>query len=529
MFGIGRPHDKTTYATMENRALINHGDKNISKRRWPVLAVLPAVLLAPALLLAFGFCSRAGAAEVSPCPPDWEAQICQLKSVVEVLKKEHLTEIDVPAFLDETIRLGVKTLPYAGFRNAEEQQEQIKKDERTRHGAPGIGIIFETLPDGLHIIDVVPDAPAALAGVLTGDLVVKMDDNSLVGVDNTEIAKYANGELGAPLKLTLLRSIKNSARQRLEFTLLRAIIKPRPATAKRIDGNVLYTRLANFPEPTIGDYISVVQAERKKGPPVKAVILDLRINGGGALNAAIGITALFTGRNKTAMVTLQRDDKTQHRITTNWPDYELPVMQGQDPLAPLQADDWWRSVPLIVMVDSQSASAAEATAAALKDLGRAKLLGTPTYGKGMAQTGVGIRDGAYVFWTNARNLRPNGCPMEGYGVVPDWIVAPREDADMDGVLLGYREVDIARAAYASKAAPDPFGDVRKERQRRRDRRALAKLDESKSAPLPQKEFASDKDWQLKQALNALAGWPVQTVSVNPRFMPAQPACVKLDE
>ncbi|WP_348091547.1 S41 family peptidase [Collimonas sp.] len=485
-------------------------------RHWATVAVLLAALA----------CSvPARAAETSPCPPDWEPQICQLKSVVEVLKKEHLTEIDVPAFLDETIRLGVKTLPYARFLTAEEQLEQVKKDERTRNGAPGIGIIFETQPDGLHIIDVVPEAPAALAGVLTGDLVVAMDDNSLVGGGNADVTKYAGGEIGAPLKLTLLRGAK---RQRLQFTLVRAIIKPRPATAKRLAGDVLYTRMASFPEPAIGDYIDAVQAERKKGPPIKGVILDLRINGGGALNAAIGITALFSGRNKTAMVTLQRDDKTQHRISTNWPDYNLPVMKDQDPLAPLQADDWWLNVPLIVLVDDQSASAAEATAAALKDLGRAKLLGTPTYGKGMAQNGMGTRDGTYLVLTNARNLRPNGCPMEGYGVVPDWIVAPRKDADMDGVQLGYREVDIPRAAYASKSAPDPFADVRKERQRLRDRRALAKLDISRSTTLPQKEFASDKDWQLKQALNALAGKPVQVVSVNPRFMPAQPACIKLD-
>ncbi|WP_052135220.1 S41 family peptidase [Collimonas arenae] len=471
------------------------------------------------------FSATTQAAESSPCPPDWEPQICQLKSVVDVLKKEHLTEIDVPAFLDETIRLGVKTLPYARFLNAEEEQEQIKKDERTRNGTPGIGIIFETQPDGLHIIDVVPDAPAALGGVRTGDLVVAMDGNSLIGASNTDIAKYAGGDVGVPLKLTLLRGAK---RQRLEFALVRALIKPRPATAKRLPGDVLYTRMDNFPEPAIGDYIDAVQAERKKGAPIKGVILDLRINGGGALNASIGITALFSGRNQTAMVTLQRDDKTQHRISTNWPDYDLPVMKGQDPLAPLQADDWWRNVPLIVLVDGQSASAAEATAAALKDLGRAKLLGTPTYGKGMAQTGTGTRDGTYVVWTYARNLRPNGCPMEGYGVVPDWIVLPRKDADMDGVLLGYREVDIPRAAYASKLTPDPFADVRKERQRLRDQRALAKLDASKSTPLPQKEFASDKDWQLKQALNALAGKPVQVTQVNPRFMPAQPACIKLN-
>lgn len=485
-----------------------------------------AALFAPLLLCASGFHAPARAAEVSPCPADWEAQICELKSVVEVLKKEHLTEIDMPAFLDETIRLGVKTLPYARFISTAEQQEQAQRDQRARNGTPGIGIIFETLPTGLHIIDVVPDAPAAHAGVRTGDLVVAMDGNSLAGVDNSDIAKYANGEAGAPLKVTLLRG---ASHQRLEFTLMRALIRPRPATARLLDGNVLYTRLANFPEPAIGDYIEAVQAERKKNPAVKGLILDLRINGGGALNAAIGITALFTGRNKTAMVTLQRDDKMQHRFTTNWPDYMLPVMQGQDPLAPLQGDDWWRSVPLIVLVDSQSASAAEATAAALKDLGRAKLLGTPTYGKGMAQTGVDTPDGTHLIWTNARNLRPNGCSMEGYGVVPDWIVPPRKDADMDGVLLSYREVDIPRPAYASKSTPDPFATVRKERQHLRDRRAFAKLGETKDAPLPQKEFGSDKDWQLKQALNALADKPVQAVTVNPKFMPMRPACMKLDE
>jgi carboxyl-terminal processing protease len=478
-----------------------------------------------ALLAALAFSTPAQAAEPTPCPPDWEPQICELKSVVEILKKDHLTEIDVPAFLDETIRLGVKTLPYAKFMNAAEQQEQIKKDERTRNGTPGIGIIFETLADGLHIIDVTPDAPAAQAGVRSGDVVVAMDGNSMAGISNTDIAKYAGGDVGTPLKLTLLRGAKQ---QRLEFTLLRAIVKQRPATAKRLPGDILYTRMSSFPEPAIGDYIDTVQAARKDGAPVKAVILDLRLNGGGALNASIGIIGLFTGRNKTAMVTLQRDDKIQHRISTNWPDYDLPVLKGQDPLAPLEADGWWRSVPLIVLVDGQSASAAEATAAALKDLGRARLLGTPTYGKGMAQTGVGTRDGTYLNWTNARNLRPNGCPMEGYGVVPDWIVGPRKDADMEGVLLLYREVDIPRAPYANKPNPDPFADVRKERQRLRDQRAKAKPDPLKSA-LPQKEFGSGKDWQLQQALNALAGRPVQTANVNPRVMPAQPACIKLDQ
>ncbi|WP_172902939.1 S41 family peptidase [Burkholderia stabilis] len=465
--------------------------------------------------------SQSAAASLSPCPPDWEPQICELKAAVEVLKKQHLTDIDIGALLDATVHDGIKTLPYARFFDAKEERERRDDERRARDGTPGIGIVFETRPDGLHIIDVIPDAPAEKAGVRPDDLVVAMNDRSVVGIDSSELVKLAKGDTGVPLKLTVQRGPQHAV---LSFAPVRAIVKPHPAIAKRLDGDILYTRLSSFPEPAVGDYIDAVQAVRRTGPPVKGMILDLRINGGGALNAAIGIAALFTGRDRTAMVTVERGDTHRRRFSTNWPDYELPVMRGQDPLAPLQADDWWRTVPLVVLVDGQSASAAEATAAALKDLGRAKLLGMPTYGKGLAQTGVDLIDGTRLNFTFARNLRPNGCPMDGYGVVPDWLVPPRRDSDVDGVLLWYREVDLARAPYADRLAPDPFEHVRKERQKLREQRVRAKVEMSKSAALPQRAFGTAGDWQLQQALAALAGRPVRTVDAPAQLMPAQPAC-----
>ncbi|AXF22169.1 peptidase S41 [Burkholderia pyrrocinia] len=447
--------------------------------------------------------------------------MCELKAAVELLKRQHLTDIDIGALLDASVHAGIKTLPYARFFDAKEEQERRDDERRARDGTPGIGIVFETRPDGLHIVDVIPDAPAEKAGVRPDDLVVAMNDRSVVGIDASDLATLAKGDAGVPLKLTVQRG---PSHETLRFAPVRAIIKPHPATAKRLDGDILYTRLSSFPEPAVGDYIDAVQAARRTGPPVKGVILDLRINGGGALNAAIGITALFAGRDRTAMVTVERDDTKRRRFTTNWPDYELPVMHGQDPLAPLQADDWWRTVPLVVLVDGQSASAAEATAAALKDLGRAKLLGMPTYGKGLAQTGVDLIDGTRLNFTFARNLRPNGCPMDGYGIVPDWLVPPRRDSDVDGVLLWYREVDLARAPYADRQAPDPFARVRKDRQKLREQRAFAKVDTAKSAALPQRAFDTAGDWQLRQALNALAGRSVRTVDAPSRLMPAQPVC-----
>lgn len=465
--------------------------------------------------------AAAAASQPSPCPPDWEPQLCELKAAVEVLKKQHLTDVDIGALLDATVHDGIKTLPYARFFNAKEEQERRDDERRARDGTPGIGIVFETRPDGLHIIDVIPDAPAEQAGVRPDDLVVAMNDRSVVGLDSSEVVNLAKGDAGVPLKLTIRRGPDHAT---LTLAPVRAIVRPHPATAKRLAGDILYTRLSSFPEPAVGNYIDAVQAARRAGPPVKGVIFDLRINGGGALNAAIGITALFAGRDRTAMVTLERDGTKRRRFTTNWPDYELPVMHGQDPLAPLQADDWWRTVPLVVLVDGQSASAAEATAAALKDLGRARLLGMPTYGKGLAQTGVDLIDGTRISFTFARNLRPNGCPMDGYGVVPDWLVPPRHDSDVDGVLLWYREVDLARAPYADRLAPDPFALTRKARQKLREARVREKIDTSKSAALPQREFGTEADWQLRQALDALAGRPVQTVAAPAQLMPAQPVC-----
>lgn len=141
----------------------------------------------------------------SPCPPDWEAQLCELKAAIEVLKKQHLTDVDIGALLDATVHAGIKTLPYARFFNAAERRQQLDDEGRARDGTPGIGIVFETRPDGLHIIDVIPDAPAEKAGVRPDDLVVAMNDQSVVGLDSADVVKLAKGDAGVPLKLTIRR------------------------------------------------------------------------------------------------------------------------------------------------------------------------------------------------------------------------------------------------------------------------------------------------------------------------------------
>ncbi|RBJ76355.1 peptidase S41, partial [Pseudomonas sp. MWU12-2534b] len=205
--------------------------------------------------------------------------MCELKAAVEVLKRQHLTDVDIGALLDATTHAGIKTLPYARFFDAKEEQERREDERRVRDGTPGIGIVFETRPDGLHIVDVIPDAPAEKAGVRPDDLVVAMNDTSVVGIDAADLTRLAKGDAGVPLKLTVQRGPSHAV---LSFAPVRTILKPHPATAKRLDGDILYTRLSSFPEPAVGDYIDAVQAARRAGPPVKGVILDLRINGGGA-------------------------------------------------------------------------------------------------------------------------------------------------------------------------------------------------------------------------------------------------------
>ncbi|MET3550263.1 hypothetical protein ABIC50_000160 [Burkholderia sp. 567] len=168
-------------------------------------------------------------------PPDWEPQLCELKAAVDVLKQQHLTDVDIGALLDATVHDGIKTLPYAPFFNAKERQAQLDDERRARDGTPGIRIVFDTRPDGLHIIDVIPDAPAERAGVRPDDLVVAMNDQSVVGIDSSEVVKLAKGDAGVPLRLKVRRGPNHTT---LTFAPGRAIVKPCPASAKRLAGDI---------------------------------------------------------------------------------------------------------------------------------------------------------------------------------------------------------------------------------------------------------------------------------------------------
>ena len=477
---------------------------------------------AASLFLVFALAAAPARAQAPPpldCPPTWEAELCQLKSVVDVLRARHASEIDVPAFLAETIRLGVKTLPYAQFRTAQEWKDHLASQARSKAGKPGLGITFETVPEGLQVIDVIPGSAADKAGVLPGDRVVRLDGHNLAGASGEQLGRWAAGELGSALQVLVLRG---QPPRHQALTLSRALVKPVVARARWLDGGVLYTRLASFPEEALPDYLAAVHEAIGRAAPPTAVLLDLRANGGGAVNAFVGLVALFTGPGRTALITATRDPNGTRRTLTTWPAYDLPALQGKDPLAGLPA--WWHRVPLVVLVDGQSASAAEAAAAALKDAGRASVLGLPTYGKGLVQADAPVRGQAHLVYTSARTLRANGCPMEGYGLVPDFVVPPRADADLAGIFLAHREADIARPAYADVAHPDPFADARKARQQLRDQRALQATDPARAAGLPQRDFAGRADWQVRQALVLLQGGVVAQSALDPGLLPPAPRC-----
>ena len=442
------------------------------------------------------------------------------KAAVEVLKRQHLTDIDIGALLDATTHAGIKTLPYARFFDAKEEQERRDDERRARDGTPGIGIVFETRPDGLHIVDVIPDAPAEKAGVRPDDLVVAMNDTSVVGIDAADLTRLAKGDAGVPLKLTVQRGPSHAV---LSVAPVRTILKPHPATAKRLDGDILYTRLSSFPEPAVGDYIDAVQAARRTGPPVRGVILDLRINGGGALNAAIGITALFAarphrdgdGRARRRQPPPLHDQLARLRIAGHARPGSARAAAGGRLVAHRAARRARRRTERVGRRSDrggaegsrprEAARHADLWERACADGRRPDRRHAPEFHVRAQPAAERLPDGR--LWRRAGLARA---------------AAPRLGRRRRAAR--YREADLARAPYADRLAPDPFAKVRKERQKLREQRALAKIDTAKSAALPQREFGTATDWQLGQALAALAGRPVRTVEAKPQLMPAQPVC-----
>jgi carboxyl-terminal processing protease len=265
----------------------------------------------------------------------------------------------------------------------------------------GIGVEVNSTGDYPVIDSVFPDSPAAKAGVKAGDVIVKVDGTDIHGLSSDQAGNLIRGKAGTSVVLTVDRG---GATQ--DLSVLREPINIPSVRSTALEGGVLYIRIYSFGDSTAADFD---KALRDGLPAAKGVVVDLRDDGGGFIDAAQNVVSQFVGSGEV----FELRDHAGHVDRRN------VLGNPADP-----------SKPLVVLVNANSASASEIVAGSLEKHGRAKLVGTVTYGKGSVQQDYPLPDGSDLHITIRHWFLPDGSSVEQKGLTPDDAVKLADPADM---------------------------------------------------------------------------------------------------
>jgi len=338
--------------------------------------------------------------------------------IYERVRAQYVTEPDEKKLVENAINGMLSSLdPHSSYMDVEAAKD-MRANTKGEFGGLGIEVTMEN--DVVKVIAPIDETPAWEAGVMAGDLIVKIDGEDLRGQTLTEAVDKMRGEVGKPITLTILRE---SAAQPIEITITRAIIKVR-AVRHRVEGDVGYIRIIQFTEQTTTDLERAIAAIQRevKDEDLKGYVLDMRLNPGGLLDQAVNVSDAFLERG------------------------EIVSIRGRNPQEVTRFDsepgDLTGGKPVIVLVNGGSASASEIVAGALQDQRRATVLGTRSFGKGSVQTIIPLGENGALRLTTALYYTPSGKSIQGKGIVPDIVVEqplPEELKDLD---LSYGESSL---------------------------------------------------------------------------------------
>ena len=360
----------------------------------------------------------------------------------------------------------------------------------------GLGIEVGMEDGFVKVVSPIEDTPAFKAGVKPGDLIVKLDDTPVKGMTLNDAVKRMRGKPGSAIRLTIMRK---GVDKPIVLTLTRAVIKIRSVKSTMLDSGYGYVRVTQFQEHTgelLVEALNKLYKENKA--PLKGLILDLRNDPGGLLNGAVAVTAAFVKPDSLVVYTEGRTEDAKMRLNASREHY----------LRPMQVDylknlpEGVKSVPMVVLVNSGSASASEIVAGALQDHKRAVVMGTRTFGKGSVQTILPIGNGTAIKLTTARYYTPNGRSIQAKGIDPDIVVEdPTMTEEEDGMRI--READLDKHLInPADAEPTP---VKKPADSIKAPPSEQPANGKKPVTLEPGEVVSKNDFQVNQALNLLKG------------------------
>jgi carboxyl-terminal processing protease len=417
----------------------------------------------------------------------------QLADVYGLIKSDYVEPVGERKLLTEAIAGMVASLdPHSAYLD---QKAYRELREGTEGRFVGLGIEIAQSDEGyVEIVAPIEDSPAWRAGIKAGDLITRVDSYAVQGLGLDEAIKRMRGAPHTKVTLTVLRK---NAPQPLAFTIARAEIVQKSVKGKLVEPGYAWLRISQFQEPTVDDMVDRLAALYRQDPNLKGLVLDLRNDPGGLLQGAVGVAAAFLPANAQIVATDGQLAESKQRFYGRPEDYMLRA--GADSLASLPSA--FKKLPMVVLVNTGSASASEIVAGALQDYKRAAVIGTQTFGKGSVQTIRPLRNDTAVKLTTARYYTPTGRSIQARGIAPDFPVD--ENAEGDGLnALRMREADLEHHLANDRGA-QPAAAARDEALEQQARIIAA---ERLRKPL---EYGSIDDFQLAQALRHLKGQPLQ--------------------
>lgn len=309
----------------------------------------------------------------------------------EILDKKYIGEINEEELKESAIKGYIAGLndPYTEYFTKEEMKEFTEETEGEYVGI-GIYTTTDTKQNAIVVLRTIGDSPASKAGLLTGDIITKVDDEEFTGEQLNEAVKKMKGIAGTNVKITVVRNDKE-----MEFNIKRENIKISHVSSNVLNDNIGYIKISSFEGGCSEEFLEKYKEIEKQN--IKSLIIDLRFNGGGIVDEALNIAELMVPKDKILLIT---KDKTE----------EEDVVKAKK--------DASINMPIVVLVNEYSASASEILAGILKEDINATLIGNTTYGKGVIQTVYPLKDGSGLKITTDEYYTPNHNKINKVGIQP---------------------------------------------------------------------------------------------------------------
>ena len=310
----------------------------------------------------------------------------------EIIDKYYLGEVDESKLEEGAIKGYIEGLddPYTEYISKEDMESYL---DDTMGNFVGIGIymIKNTKYDKIQVLSTIKGSPAEEAGIQSGDLIISVDGIEYKADDMTAVSNKIKGEEGTKVTVELLRGSEN-----VKYELTRSKVKVNQVEGKVISDDIGYIKFTSFDETTAEDFKKQYQELAKKN--IKSLIIDLRNNGGGIVDKALEIADYIADKDSVLLYEVDKNNKETVRKAKT------------DPII---------NMPIIILTNENTASASEILAGALKDLGKAKTVGTTTYGKGVIQQILKLNDGSGLKITIEEYQTPNKNKINKVGIEPD--------------------------------------------------------------------------------------------------------------